>query len=247
MGKYKLINSSNVIFGVVTQNDFMAWHGRFGQVVFATEEDGQFVQYKSRYYRDDWLRAVGNPDLDVELVRIVEISDLEYEVLAEIFAESDDGIPEEEPDPEPEPVPDPEPEPGIDQVRAIVLDNMSRACETAIMDGVTTATADGEDHHFSLTVLDQINLLSLQMQVEAGDDPVPYRADGEMSRLFTADEILSIIAAARIHKTWHMLYLDCLRNYIASMDDIQQICEVEYGMSIPDEYKTDLFKYFFGG
>ena len=239
-----MINGENTIFGVATQGDFLKWSDRLG-VVFASEEDGQFVQWKDSYYRDDWLRAVGNPSLVVESIRIAEISDLEYEILKKEFDDGSEGVPEEE-SVEPEPEPAPEPEPDVEQMRAIVTANMAKTCEEAIMYGVTVAMADGEDHHFSLSPLDQINLLSLKGQIDAGEEQVPYHADGEPVRMFTAAEIKAILDAASTYRTWNLMYLDCLKAYIASMTDIQQICSEEYGMTVPDEYLTELYKYYFG-
>lgn len=56
--------------------------------MFADEETAQFIEYNGVYYRDSWLRAIGDGEIDYTEISIVRIYDDEYESLKEQF---DDG------------------------------------------------------------------------------------------------------------------------------------------------------------
>lgn len=144
--------------------------------------------------------------------------------------------------PVPDPIPEPEPEPPSDDelevVRTGALAKMSTACNAAIVAGVDVVLADGMPHHFSLTVEDQINLVSLQSLIVAGQTQVPYHADGEECRYFTVEEFNAVTQAATLWKTYHESYYNSLRSYINAMTDIKSIGAIEYGVVIPEEYQT---------
>lgn len=53
--------------------------------MFADEETAQFVEYNGVYYRDSWLRAIGDGEIDYTEISIVRIYDDEYESLKEQF------------------------------------------------------------------------------------------------------------------------------------------------------------------
>lgn len=53
--------------------------------MFADEETAQFIEYNGVYYRDSWLRAIGDGEIDYTEISIVRIYDDEYESLKEQF------------------------------------------------------------------------------------------------------------------------------------------------------------------
>lgn len=67
----------------------------------------------------------------------------------------------------------------VEDVRTETVAQMSATCNAAIVGGVDVTLTGGETKHFSLTLEDQLNLLSLQGRVASGADSVPYHADGE--------------------------------------------------------------------
>lgn len=86
---YKLIKDKTII-GTVTENDFRKLHKKINIPLFADEETGQFVEYKEKYYYDNWLRAL--PEIhpfEITLVNIIRIEESEFKDLEEQLGAGD--------------------------------------------------------------------------------------------------------------------------------------------------------------
>ena len=128
-----------------------------------------------------------------------------------------------------------------------VIADMSEACNQAIVSGVDVTLSDGGTYHFSLGIEDQINMMNLQSMVLSGAESVPYHADGEGCRYYGADDFNKIAEAATAWKLYHESYFNSLRDYIRSLTTNEDLGDVEYGMEIPEEYQTDVFRQLTGG
>lgn len=128
----------------------------------------------------------------------------------------------------------------VAEVRSNVIARCSEACGEAIISGIDLTLADGQSYHFSLTIEDQINLASLQTLIAGGSQSVPYHADGEPCRYFSAEEFLSLTSAATQWKLYHESYFNSLREYINSLEDIPALDAIIYGMDIPEAYKSSV-------
>lgn len=123
-----------------------------------------------------------------------------------------------------------------------VIAAMSEACASAITGGVDVALSDGQAYHFSLTLEDQMNLMSLQAMVNAGAEAVPYHADGEDCRYYTAADFNLIAQAATAWKMYQESYFNSLRGYIQSIENEDELEAVQYGMDIPEIFQTDVLR-----
>lgn len=123
-----------------------------------------------------------------------------------------------------------------------MIERMSAACNDTIVAGVDVVLTDGKTYHFSLALEDQLNLLSLQGMISAGADAVPYHADGEECRYYSAEDFALLATAATTWKLYQESYFNSLRGYIRSMESIAEIRNVVYGMKIPDAFQTDVLK-----
>lgn len=166
-------------------------------------------------------------------VSAVPISDDEAEA---IIAALDAGKPA------PEPEPEPDPDGSVEIVRENTVTLMSAACAAAITSGVDVVLSDGNTYHFSLELEDQLNLLSLQGMIASGAEAVPYHADGEECRYYSAADFGEIAEAATFWKLYQESYFNSLRGYIRSMETIAELLAVSYGMEIPEAYQTDVLR-----
>ena len=130
----------------------------------------------------------------------------------------------------------------IDDIRDAKIDEMSIACNETITKGFDVELSDSESHHFSLTTQDQLNLITLSSMALAGDNDIPYHADGELCKYYTAEDINTIVSAATAFKTYHVTYFNSLKAYIMTLAKIEDVINVEYGSEIPDEYQSDILK-----
>lgn len=135
--------------------------------------------------------------------------------------------------------------PGITQ--EAVISAMSEACAAAIIGGVDVVLSDGETYHFSLTLEDQMNLMSLQALLDAGAETVPYHADGQDCRYYDAEDFHTITQAATTWKMFQESYFNSLRGYIQSLESEEALEAVQYGMEIPEAFQTDVLRQLMGG
>jgi len=229
--------------GACTSNDLRRYQKKHGILLIASEQNAQYIQCGDVLYHDKWMLpyAVAVPchEADVE-----EIEESEYTVLMAALEQGNEiAIEPEPPDIAPEPLRiDPIDEITLECVKKSKISEMSAKCQKTIAGGFDIILSDGESHHFSLTMQDQLNLITLSSMVDAGEALITYHADGEPCREFPAGDITKIINAADAFKTYHLTYYNALKGYIGGMDDIKEIGVVTYGAEIPEEYMTEVLK-----
>ena len=130
----------------------------------------------------------------------------------------------------------------LNTIKANKTAEMSAACRAAIVAGFDVMLSDGKDHHFSLTVEDQLNLNALFGLLATGAEQVPYHADGETCMYFTAADMQTVVQEATAHKTYHESYFNSLKAYIASKRTAASVHAIEYGTEIPEQYQSDVLK-----
>lgn len=130
----------------------------------------------------------------------------------------------------------------LNTIKANKTAEMSAACRAAIVAGFDATLSDGKDHHFSLTVEDQLNLNALFGLLATGAEQVPYHADGETCMYFTAADMQTVVQEATAHKTYHESYFNSLKAYIASKRTAASVHAIEYGTEIPEQYQSDVLK-----
>lgn len=154
---------------------------------------------------------------------------------------SDDGSVYVAP-PEPEPEPDQEPYvPTLDEVKESKKHEISWQCEMVIYKGVDVALPSGTEH-FSLTEKDQINLFGKQAQMAAGAERFEYHQDGHPCRYYTKEEMQMIVETALAFVTYHTTYCNAINVWIAALEDVDAVKEIEYGCEIPAEYQSEVLK-----
>ena len=78
--------------------------------------------------------------------------------------------------------------------------------------------------------------------VSSGETAIPYHADGELCKFYSAEDITTIVSTATAFKTFQVSYYNALRAYVESMTNITSIGTVTYGIAIPEEYQSDVLK-----
>jgi len=80
----------------------------------------------------------------------------------------------------------------IEYLRQSKIKEMSFICNKTIEKGFDITLGE-KIHHFSLTVQDQLNLISLSAMASSGSQQIPYHADGELCKFYTPEEINAIV------------------------------------------------------
>lgn len=128
------------------------------------------------------------------------------------------------------------------EIKAAKIEEMSAICNGIIVEGFDIELSDGETHHFSLEVADQLKISKLNDRANNGSDVLPYHADGEICKFYSAQDIAAINEAMENRIEYHVTYFNSLRNYINDMNDISQVMSVSYGVQIPEKYQSDVLK-----
>ena len=145
----------------------------------------------------------------------------------------------------PEPIEPIEPvQPTIEQVQEAKVSEMNTVQQKTIQAGIDVTLTDGTVEHFSLTDHDQTSLMGLQSQVAAGVDQIPWHTSNqsEHCKYYSNEDMQRIISAALAYVTYHVTYFRDLRIYIRSLDNIDDVKAITYGVAIPQEYQSEPLK-----
>lgn len=242
MNYYKLINGENFV-GIASQLDFREYQKKHNILLACEEETAQYVQSDDELYHANWMKPVITDRFPYTTVEMISIDEEEYNTLREAIEAGKDIVVEPDNPTEEDPLPtDPIEEITVEYVKNVKISEMNNTCNKVITNGFDTVLSDGEAHHFSLTTQDQLNLITLSTLVESGENAIPYHADGELCKFYSAEDIETIITMATSFKTYHVSYFNALRAYIESLDTIEAIKAITYGTPIPEEYQSEVLK-----
>lgn len=185
--------------------------------------------YPSNWHGEGWYPVL--PDIENDIrnylpyveveVTTIEVDGVEVEVVTSF-------VPLEPPEPE------------VEEVVPNIEAEISMACKQAIYLGFDMELTEGEPSHFSLTENDQINLSTAYATVEAGAEGYPYHADGELCRLFSAQEIGKISEKATAHKLYHTTYCNHLLTWARRAETVEELEGIYYGAQLPDDLMANM-------
>lgn len=243
MKYYKMIKVQEFL-GVITSENFRKYNPVSGLILFSNENEGEYVRYENRFYRDYWMQPIEYDIFEFENVSIIEITEEEYNELHVIMLEHNE-IPVQyiitELPPLVSKIPDIEEGVTVEYIKDLKINNMSAQCRQIIENGFDIILSDNESHHFSLDTQDQLNLITLSALADI-QELIPYHADGELCKFYTAEEIKQIVSGATQFKMYHTTYYNALKNYINSLNTTKEIAAVTYGMELPEAFQSDVLK-----
>ena len=238
---YKIIIGTSII-GVSNSSNCFRFQPKHSMLIRAKENNMEYLECNNTLYHATWMYPIHTDIYQYKIANIVKIDEEEYNILVPAVQNAPVQIDTTEPE---EIIPvelvDPVDEITLQYVREAKINEMSHACNQTIEDGFDI-TIEGEVLHFSLTIPDQLNLITLSSMAAQGIDEIPYHADGELCRFYTAAEINMIVNQATTFKTYHTTYFNALKAYINSLETIEEIGAVTYGMELPEAFKTDVLR-----
>ncbi len=244
MTYYKIISDGSFV-GAACSDDLRRYQLKHNVLLISNEDMAQYIQFNEKLYRDNWFAPVITDNIVYVTAKITVIEKEEYDTLIEaiemgkevdVYEEEQQVIEEQE-----QPI-DVESEITLDYLKKVKIDEMSMICNKTITDGFDVVLSDGKIYHFSMTIQDQINLISLSSLLAAGEVVIPYHADGELCREYSADDISTVITEATNFKTYHVTYFNSLKAYITSIDNMEKVEAITYGVDIPIDYQSDVLK-----
>lgn len=127
----------------------------------------------------------------------------------------------------------------ISVIMTAKLSEISKVCNAVIVAGIDITFGD-ENVHFNLSIEDQSNINNLFRVVELGGTEFPYQSDGGVCRVYSASEIVQIYIAAQTLITSQTTYHNELKQYVQTLESVEDISAIQYGMTLPEPYLTEM-------
>jgi hypothetical protein len=211
MKYYKVIKNKEFI-GVGTTLNLRRFQNKHQIMLICNEAQVQYIQLGDVLYRANWMWPETTDSVKYEIADVIRIEKDEYDLLLKAVETNEEIAIEEEPAVEPEPII--VEEPTIDYVRASKIAELKYHCNKAITNGVDVKLSDGETRHFSMSLEDQINLLTMA-----------YVAD---ESVYSTEDMKTIIAETNAFKNNHIAKFKQLKARVNSLNTIQEVSAVNY-------------------
>lgn len=226
---YKIVYN-HVVIDVIQDPNWVLWAKKSGRFVLTDETTANGIVASScnEVYHLDSTAEFKNFQDDYRTVTVIEIGEAEYQALKSQIVDkvvSENG---EELD--------------ISELAAQKIAEMSEACEVCITEGFDIILSDGIQHHFSLQISDQLKISKLNDRAVAGESFLPYHADDEPCKIYTAEDIVALNTTMEGIVEYQTTYFNSLKMYINGMTDKDEILSVQYGVEIPEGYQSDVMK-----
>jgi hypothetical protein len=114
------------------------------------------------------------------------------------------------------------------------IKRISSLCKSKITDGFSVKLSDGKTYDFKLTTEDQLNLILLENQLNAGSTAFLYHATNQPCRFFSREDLTRIIAAFKRHVQYHTTYFNVAKQYINSLADLTKVNKFTYGTDVTE-------------
>lgn len=211
MKYYKIIKDKEFI-GVGTTLNLRRFQNKHQIILICDETQVQYIQLDDILYRANWMWPETTNTIKYEVADVIRIEKDEYDLLLQAVETNEEIAVEEEPVAEVEPVV--VENPTIDYVRASKISELKYHCNKAITNGVDIKLSDGETRHFSMSLEDQINLLTMA-----------YLSD---ESVYSTEDMKTIITETNTFKNSHIAKFKKLKDRVDSLNTIQEVSAVNY-------------------
>lgn len=131
------------------------------------------------------------------------------------------------------------PDPAV-SAKAEKIAEIKKACEDYIYAGTDVTYTDGTTEHFTYTLADQSNISEMFTAVMAGATEYPYHADGEICKIYSKEQIVTIYGTLSLFKTEATTYHNSLKAQINAMTDVDAISAIKFKeTALTGEYLTN--------
>ncbi|QHJ84980.1 MAG: hypothetical protein [Bacteriophage sp.] len=132
----------------------------------------------------------------------------------------------------------------LEECKSEKYKEIGKACEDTIHNGFEVKTSEGTKK-FSGELEDQINLMGIYPYVQGGAPYIPYHADGEFCKFYSAEDFNTIMSSAFMFKTYNTTLCNALNRYIDACQTKEELEKVEFNMDVlPSEYKEHIMELF---
>lgn len=133
-------------------------------------------------------------------------------------------------------------ESALEVAKREVVKRLSNICKYKITAGFSIRLSDENFYDFKLTTEDQLNLMTIENQINSGAESFIYHATDQPCRFFNREDMIKIIKAFKQYTLYHTTYFNAAKQYIKSLVDIEKIKLFTYGTDISDTVTDKVIK-----
>ena len=127
-----------------------------------------------------------------------------------------------------------------DSIKAEKITEIKKDCEDYIYAGTNVTYGDGSAEHFTYNLADQSNISEMFTAIMAGATEYPYHADGEICKIYSKEQIVTIYGTLSLFKTEATTYHNSLKAQIKAMTDADAILATKFKETeLTGEYLTN--------
>ena len=128
----------------------------------------------------------------------------------------------------------------VEEAKPAKIAEIKQVCESYIYAGTDVTYSDGTTEHFTYTLADQSNISEMFTAIVAGATEYPYHADGEICKIYTKEQIVTIYGTLSLFKTEATTYHNSLKAQINAMTDADAISAIKFKETeLTGEYLTN--------
>lgn len=115
------------------------------------------------------------------------------------------------------------------------ITELTTVCQNIILNGI-----DYNGKHYTYNYSDQNNISNLVQMAKSTGMDVPYHADGDLCELYSPTDIYAIYISEEINVTQNTTYLNQLKAYVDTLENIDDVNNIVYGQELTGEYLKNL-------
>lgn len=122
------------------------------------------------------------------------------------------------------------------------ISRLSGVCKNKITTGFSITLSDGNLYSFKLTTEDQLNLMAIEGQLNAGAETFLYHATNQPCRFFSREDMTKIISTFKRYTLYHTTYFNVAKQYINSLVSIEKVQMFTYGTDVSEAVEDKVIK-----
>lgn len=124
------------------------------------------------------------------------------------------------------------------------ISELSDICTNTIYNGMDVTLSDGTVERFTLDANDQLNLSGIGLKILMGSEDIYWHENDETvsCKKYSKTDASIIISTLTTFKEYNITYFRDLRIYINSLDNIDEINNIEYGFELPFKFKSQALR-----
>ena len=122
----------------------------------------------------------------------------------------------------------------FEKLKQEVIKRLSILCKNKITSGFSIRLSDGNTYNFKLTIEDQLNLMSIENQLNTGAKTFIYHSTDGPCKEFSKKDMAKIIDYFKRYTLYHTTYFNVAKQYINSASSVSKVADFAYGDDVSE-------------